>query len=113
MRGEDAEGGPLHRILVVEDQWFLATEMEEMLRAAGLEVLGPVDTVADALRLIEAAMADGGLGAAVLDIQLGGEEVTPVADALAAFGVPFVYATGYPAQHAPGRHDSAPLLESS
>ena len=57
--------------------------------------MGPVPTVGEALRLVEAAAADGGIGAAVLDINLAGRHVGPVADRLAALGVPFVFATGY------------------
>jgi DNA-binding response OmpR family regulator len=83
------------RILIVEDEAVIAMLTEDRLLAAGATVAGPVATVEDALRLIETAGTDGGLSAAVLDINLGGERVSPVADRLAALGVPFLFATGY------------------
>ncbi|WP_458098268.1 hypothetical protein [Roseomonas sp. WA12] len=103
---------PTHRfrVLVVEDEWLIASEVADCLEEAGLEVLGPVPTVAGALRLIEIARADGGIAAAVLDFSLNGSPVTPVADALTAIGVPFFYASGYPAGFLPGFHVAAPLL---
>jgi DNA-binding response OmpR family regulator len=83
------------RVLLVEDEALVAMLAEDELLEAGARVVGPAATVAEALRLIEMARADGGLSAAVLDINLGGEMVSPVADRLAALGVPFVFATGY------------------
>ena len=110
--GGDARSSALTpRILVVEDEWFLAVEIEEELRAAGVEVLGPVGTVPDALEAIRAAAKDGGITAAILDMNLRGEWVTLVADRLAASGVPFVYSTGYPSTCDRLGHDAAPLLE--
>jgi len=83
------------RVLVVEDEALVAMLVEDGLLEAGASVLGPAASVGEALRLIDAVMQDGGLSAAVLDLNLGGEAVTPVADRLAAIGVPFVFATGY------------------
>lgn len=82
------------RILVVEDEPLLAIEVEQTLRAAGSEVLGPAGTLAEALRLV--GEGDGGrLDAAVLDVNLGGQAAFPVADLLVRRGVPVVFATGY------------------
>lgn len=81
------------RVLVVEDEFFIADDMEAALRRAGAEVLGPVPTCAEALAL--GAAERGRIDIAVLDINLGGELCFPVADALAAAGVPFIFATGY------------------
>ena len=79
------------RILVVEDEYFIATELKLWLEAAGAEVIGPVPTVDQALDLIEA----DGLDAAILDVNLGdGDTVYPVADKLGAVGVPYLFATG-------------------
>jgi CheY-like chemotaxis protein len=97
------------RILVVEDEPVVAMLEEHELLGAGAEVLGPAASVAEALRLVEVAASDGGLSAAVLDINLGGEAVMPVADRLAALGVPFLFATGYGAGCDTGGH-AAPLL---
>lgn len=104
-------GSPLpRRVLVVEDEWFIAEDIADDLRTAGWEVLGPVPSVADAVSLIEAAASDGGISVAVLDVNLQGERVTPVADALAAIGVPFLFATGYETDCDRGRHLDAPLI---
>ncbi|WP_236552439.1 response regulator [Belnapia sp. F-4-1] len=69
--------------------------IEDGLLDAGASVVGPVGSVDDALALVERAACDGGLSAAVLDINLGGAMVSPVADRLAALNVPFLFATGY------------------
>lgn len=82
------------RILVVEDEFLLADELQHELEDAGAEVIGPAATVASALNMLQAT---DGLDGALLDMNLGmaGEKVYPVADALAARGVPFVFVTGY------------------
>jgi CheY-like chemotaxis protein len=81
--------GPL--VLVVEDEFLLALELELLLERHGYRVLGPAATVAEALRLLEGGRPD----AALLDVNLKGEMVTPVAEALRARGVPFVLASAY------------------
>jgi CheY-like chemotaxis protein len=97
------------RILVVEDEALIAMLAEDELLEAGARVVGPAATVGEALRLIEGAAADGGLSAAVLDIKLAGDAVRPVADRLAALGVPFLFATGYGEGCDTGGH-AAPVL---
>ena len=99
------------RVLVVEDEALVSMLVEDLLRDAGATVLGPAPSVGDALRLVEAAAADGGISAAVLDINLGGRHVRPVADRLAALGVPFLFATGYGANRDAGGHGAAPVVE--
>ena len=99
------------RVLVVEDEALVAMLVEDELRDAGATVLGPAACVADALRLVEAAAADGGISAAVLDINLDGRHVAPVADRLAALGVPFLFATGYGEKRDARGHGAAPVLE--
>jgi ActR/RegA family two-component response regulator len=80
------------RVLLVEDDYFIADELRRDLAKTGAEVLGPVGRVDEALALIgRTAHIDG----AVLDIKLHDEMVYPVADALLERGVPFVFATGY------------------
>jgi len=98
------------RVLVVEDEVLVSMLVEDELRGAGAEVVGPVLSVDDALRLVEAAAADGGISAAVLDINLDGRHVGPVADRLAALGVPFLFATGYGEGCDTGGHGAAPIL---
>jgi DNA-binding response OmpR family regulator len=97
------------RVLVVEDEALVSRLFADELHDAGADVL-TASTLADALHLVEAAARDGGLSAAVLDINIGGEAVLPVADALAGLGVPFLFATGYGEGCGRGRHTAAPVL---
>jgi len=81
----------LNTILVVEDEPLIAMMMEDFLEFLGKKIVGPVDCVADGL----AAVARGGIDAAILDVNLtGGETSDAIADALAAAGVPFMFASG-------------------
>jgi DNA-binding response OmpR family regulator len=78
------------RVLIVEDAVLLALELETGLADAGAEIVGPAYELEEAMALL-----DRPIDAAVLDANLNGRSVTPVAEALAARGVPFVFATGY------------------
>ncbi|HEV2543768.1 MAG TPA: response regulator [Methylobacterium sp.] len=78
------------RILVVEDEYLIAIEMERWLQEAGAEVAGPVSDTERALALIETEALD----AAVLDVHLNGEPAYVVADRLTERGVPYLFATG-------------------
>jgi CheY-like chemotaxis protein len=94
-------------VLLVEDEALIAMDLETTLQGRGCEVLGPVATVAEA---VEAVAAERRLDGAVLDINLGDEQVFPVADALAERGVPFVFLTGYERKILPARHRGRPIL---
>jgi CheY-like chemotaxis protein len=97
------------RYLVVEDEYFIAADLTHLLESLGIEVVGPAASVQEALRLVE---NDGGrLDGAVLDINLRDERVYPVADALRARGVPFVFTTGYDAAGVPSSYADAPRCE--
>lgn len=98
------------RILVAEDEAVIAMMVEDTLIDAGALVLGPVISVRDALQMVEVAMGDGGITAAVLDVQLGDGKVLRVADALRARGVPFLFATGYDGHPALDSHRGVPVL---
>ncbi len=78
------------RVLIVEDAVLLALELEIGLSEAGAEVIGPAYELEEAMALL-----DRPIDAAVLDANLNGRSVTPVAEALALRKVPFVFATGY------------------
>jgi len=78
------------RVLIVEDAVLLALELETGLSEAGAEIVGPAYELEEAMALL-----DRPIDAAVLDANLNGRSVTPVAEALAKRGVPFVFATGY------------------
>lgn len=99
------------RVLVVEDEALVSLLLEDALLDAGAEVVGPAHSVDDALRFVERSEADGGIDAAVLDINVNGRHVSPVADKLAALGVPFLFATGYGANCDTGGHGAVPKLE--
>ena len=96
------------RLLLVEDDFFVAFDFAETLREGGAEVVGPAATIDDALDLIEAAER---LDGAVVDINLGGEMAYEVADALRARGVPFVFATGYDQASIPAAYADAARCE--
>jgi DNA-binding response OmpR family regulator len=78
------------RLLIVEDALLLALELEAGLQEAGAIMVGSAAHVEEAL-----AMMDRPIDAAVLDANLNGHSVLPVAQALADRGIPFVFATGY------------------
>lgn len=89
------------RLLIVEDEFFLADDLAKALRGAGAEILGPIASVDDALDLLdETERLDG----AVLDLNLRGEMAYPVADAMIERGIPFVFVTGYDATQIPLRY---------
>ncbi|WP_426000418.1 response regulator [Caulobacter sp. DWR1-3-2b1] len=94
------------RILVVEDEYLLAEVLTDALTELGAEVVGPVGQLAQALALIETTPIDG----AVLDINLRGEMVFPLADVLTTLGVPYVFATGYERENIPALYKDIPIL---
>lgn len=79
------------RILLVEDEMLVAMLLEDMLAEAGHTLIGPLARVDQA---IEAARQET-IDLAILDVNVGGDEVYPVAKALAARNIPFAFATGY------------------
>ncbi|HUF56902.1 MAG TPA: response regulator [Thermohalobaculum sp.] len=91
---EMAAPAPLtgYRILVVEDEYYIADDLRRAALRLGAEVVGPAPTRERALELIVGPQR---IDLAVVDINLRGEIVFEVADALEAQGVPFVFATGY------------------
>ena len=98
------------RVLIVEDEAIVAMLVEDGLLDAGAKVIGPAASLDEALQLIEVAASDGGLHGAILDLNLNGEFVLPVADKLAAMGVPFLFATGYGEDGNRGDHAAKPML---
>ena len=96
--GESAGGGESPqglfqgmKILVVEDDFIVAFDMQVMLEEQGAEVLGPASSVEEALAILAREVPE----AAVLDVNLNGEFVFPVAAQLRMKGVPFLFATAY------------------
>lgn len=94
------------RVLLVEDEALIAMDLEATLWEAGCIVLGPIARVGQAL----AAVEGGGFDAALLDVNLNGEKVFPVADALAERKISFLFLTGYEKSILPERYHRCPIL---
>ena len=95
-----------HSILIVEDDPIIAMMLEDAVRGLGLDPIGPISSVAGALDLL----SGHDVSAAVLDCNLGGEYVWPVADRLAAIHVPFLFSTGYGRRGIPERFEERSVL---
>jgi CheY-like chemotaxis protein len=85
--------------LIVEDEYFLATDLEESLRSEGAEIVGPICELSQALTQID----EDGFDAAVLDIDVRGQSAYAIADKLMEHRIPFVFATGYSEEVLPSR----------
>jgi DNA-binding response OmpR family regulator len=94
------------RLLLVEDELMVAMALEDALAEAGLVIVGPVARVNRAVALAKEQSVD----VALLDINLAGERVFPVADVLAEKGVPFLFLTGYSKSSLPAEYNSRPVL---
>jgi len=79
------------RVLIVEDDAMLAMALEMALSDLGCEIVALASNLADAVPLAAEVAVDG----AILDVNLAGEMIFPVADILTARGIPFIFATGY------------------
>lgn len=96
------------RLLVVEDEYLVADEIRHDLEALGAHVVGPAPSLAGALAMLE---DDAAIDGAILDINLCGEMVYPVAGALHARHVPFVFWTGYADPALPEDFVATPRLQ--
>lgn len=95
-------------VLVVEDDYLLAEELAESLREHGFGVVGPAATLATAKRLL----ADNRIDAACLDVRLTEQETSiPLAQSLAALGIPFLFLTAYPVAYLPIDMRDRPKLD--
>ena len=98
---------PSHSILIVEDEPLIAMMLEDFLESLGHSVCATCDTVGDALNQVE----KGGFDLAILDVNLKGENVWPVASRLREQGGPFVIASGGHVDPPPSEFASVPLIE--
>jgi DNA-binding response OmpR family regulator len=96
----------MRRILILDDEPLIAMMVEDWLTEIGCEAVGPANSVASALRLVESEKLDG----AILDVSLGGENSYSVADALRTRGIPFTFVTGRGADGVDSRFEGAPVL---
>ena len=95
------------RVLVMEDEWIIAEQLESTLTEGGFEVVGPVGRIDAAISLLE----DGSIEAAVLDINLHDQPTFGFATRLAASDIPFVFVSGYSKVNLPAALRTRPLLQ--
>ena len=95
------------RVLVVEDEYLIRMLLEDMLGDLGYAVAAAVGTIAEARE----HAANGDFSAAILDVNLAGQEIFPVADILAERSLPFVFVTGYGERSLPERYRGRPALQ--
>ena len=95
------------KVLVVEDEMLVSMLVEDMLSDLGCTVVGPAAELEEAMTLAQSADID----LALLDVNLGGRPIFPVADALKARGVPFAFASGYGEAGLSEDHRGAAVLQ--
>lgn len=95
------------RILIVEDEYFLADDLARALERQGAKVIGPAGSLDEA----DALVREGEFDCAILDINLHGEMAFPLADRLEARGIPFIVASGYNSAAIPDRFLAVPRVE--
>lgn len=95
------------RVLIVEDETLVALLLEDLLADLGCQVLDMAWRLPQAIKLADTTDAD----VAVLDVNIAGERVDPVADILERRQIPFVFATGYGAAGLPQRLKGHPVLQ--
>ncbi|HEY7231533.1 MAG TPA: response regulator [Pseudolabrys sp.] len=95
------------RLLVVEDEYLIRMLLEDMLDDLGYRIAAAVGTLSEARQIA----ANGDFNAAILDVNLEGQEIYPVADILTERGVPFVFVTGYGERSLPEPYRGRPALQ--
>jgi CheY-like chemotaxis protein len=95
------------RILIVEDEYFLAADLARTLETRGAKVVGPVGSLEEAEKAVEGP----GFDLAILDMNLRGDMAFPIADRLAERGIPFLITTGYNDGSLPDRFSVVPTIE--
>jgi CheY-like chemotaxis protein len=105
---ESVTGGPKPcRVFVVEDEVMIRMLLEDMLADLGYEIVASAGGLEEAVGLARNADVD----VAILDVNLNGNAVYPVAEILAARGVPFVFSTGYGERGMPEPYRDRPTLQ--
>ena len=94
------------RVLIVEDEWLIAASLEDDLREAGFDIVGPAPTLVAARKLLD----EQHFNAAVLDVTLGEEKSYPIARLLIERGIPFLFLSGYTEGDLPVEFNGAPLM---
>jgi CheY-like chemotaxis protein len=107
MPASELPGSSGLRVLLVEDENLVALLLEDMLAELGHTVVGPVARLDKALEMAQREPFD----VAILDVNISGGEVYPIAEALAARGIPFVFSTGYGKKSLPAPYSDRPALQ--
>jgi CheY-like chemotaxis protein len=95
------------RVLIVEDELMIRMLLEDMLAELGYAVAGTAARLEEAMN----AVASGNFDIAILDVNLDGQAVSPVAEALVARGTPFFFVTGYAERGLPEHYRNRPMLK--
>jgi CheY-like chemotaxis protein len=94
------------RVLVVEDEMMVAMLIEDFLEEFGCTIVGPVASIAEAMRLAATEAIDG----AMLDINIDGQSIYPVAEELAQRDIPFIFVSGYSTEQFRSEYKNHPRL---
>ena len=109
VKSSPAEATQQHgwRVLIVEDEYFLADDLARGFAQEGISIVGPVPSLDQAMALVEQEK----INLAVLDIALDGSKVYDVADVLIAQDVPVLFVTGYDRDGIPDRYADVPVCQ--
>ena len=107
--GANRDNLPPLRLLIVEDESLISMLIETVVQDLGHQAVGCAHTVPDALTMLDKQYA--GIDAAMLDVNLGGRLVFPVAEALAERNIPFAFVTGYGVHGVPARFSHARVVQ--
>lgn len=107
MSGTSTAGSPRRSILLVEDEVMIRMMVADMLEELGYAIAGEAGDIDEAIRLVQTTDFD----LAILDVNVNGKVISPVAEAVQMRNRPFVFATGYGAQGLPEKFRDRPALE--
>jgi DNA-binding LytR/AlgR family response regulator len=96
------------RVLVIEDEYFIADELRQALAGLGAEIIGPFPDLTEAENVVNRGEP---IDAALLDINVRSEMIFPLARTLRSCGVPLVFTTGYDKASVTAEFQDVPLLE--
>jgi len=105
--GQEGTARQAKRVLIVEDELMIRMLLEDMLSELGYSIAAETGRIDEALEAAKTAEFD----LAILDVNLNGQTIAPVAEALVARGMPFVFATGYGERGLPEAYRDRPTLK--